>query len=76
MKVVNNKLSLDPNLPANWQQLQYQIHWHNSLVKISIDHSKMIVGVTDGDLEFISHGQTYRVIDGKTVELDYVVEKS
>ncbi|WP_133120395.1 glycoside hydrolase family 65 protein [Companilactobacillus nuruki] len=76
LKVVNNKLSLDPNLPANWQQLQYQIHWHNSLVKVSIDHSKMIVGVTDGDLEFISHGQTYRVIDGKTVELDYVVEKS
>lgn len=77
VRIRNGKLHLEPHLPEKWQQLQYQINWQGSILKVNVDHNKMIVGVAGRNVEFVNHGREYQLTNDSIIEIETpVIERA
>lgn len=75
VRIINGKLRIEPNLPAVWDSLKYQINWQSSLLQVVVTHEKMTVSVVGEGVEFINHGQEYQVPTDSSIEIDISVEE-
>ncbi|MDT6952984.1 glycoside hydrolase family 65 protein [Companilactobacillus alimentarius] len=69
LRVLDSKLRIEPNLPKSWNSLQYQINWHNSLVRVLIDKNKLKISVMGEGIKFINHDKIYQVQANSKLEL-------
>jgi len=70
VRIINGKLRIEPHLPASWHNLQYQINWQGSLLRVTVIKDKMAISVVGDGVSFINHGVEYQIPADSKIELE------
>jgi len=70
VRIINGKLRIEPHLPASWHNLQYQINWQGSLLRVTVIKDKMAISVVGNGISFINHGVEYQIPADSKIELE------
>lgn len=61
VRIKNNKLTINPQLPEEWNELGFVFQWHNKSVQIDITKDSFTVTpLDDQEITFECEGQTYK----------------
>jgi Trehalose and maltose hydrolases (possible phosphorylases) len=74
VRIDNGKLRIEPHLPKTWKNLEYQINWHGSLVKVKASKEETIVAVVGNGIEFTNHGREYQVPANSKINVEIPIE--
>jgi len=69
VRIIDGQLQINPHLPIAWNSLQYQINWHNSLLKVVVNDEKLGIEVVGDAVEIINNGRKYQVPANSKLEL-------
>jgi len=69
VRIIDGQLQINPHLPIAWNSLQYQINWHNSLLKVVVNGEKLGIEVVGDAVEIINNGRKYQVPANSKLEL-------
>lgn len=62
VRVTNGELRIEPNLPLEWHDLEFNIEYRGRLLKLKIDHNMFKVTKERGeDVEFKHKGRKYKL---------------
>jgi hypothetical glycosyl hydrolase len=70
MAMKNDRLSVDPNLPKEWTELEFPILWHGTRLRITVTQQKMtIIKMSGPDVQLDIKGIAYHVTNKTEVDL-------
>lgn len=69
VRIVQNKLRIQPHIPSTWNSLRYSIVWHKTKVHVHVTHTHFSI-LTDGKFKFIYHDREYQTDAGEKLIIE------
>ncbi len=70
VRLTGEKLRILPNLPDSWNNIEFNIYWHNNRIGVKVDKENMSVhNFGSGSISFISYNGENTVNSGQELKL-------
>ena len=69
MRIKNDQLSFDPQIPEQWSSYAFKVNFRGQIVTIKVEHNASSFEITgDGELDILVNGKSITLIPGKIVQ--------
>jgi hypothetical glycosyl hydrolase len=72
IRILGDKLRIQPNLPSNWSKLQYVFMWHGTSLGVEITKQELKITReidNEEDIDFVCFDRNYSLKDSITIKL-------
>lgn len=71
VRLLGEKLRIEPHLPKAWNHLSFEIFWQGQRLGLDIDHQQLVVSMVEGQepVSFMTHGQSYQLSENESVTI-------